>query len=325
MKHLIYAAALSICAAFGLAGAPTASAQTVSIATLPQGSVWNTMGNVIANTVRGDGVRMVVQPYGGNVAMMEALEQQLAEFGINDINDLIAAADGIDHYDGRPLGQLRVVARLTPTPIGLYVRDDLGISEMSALEGRRVSSGWDGFPIARSHVSAILATGGLSYDDVVGVPAPGLIQGSDDLASGRTDAAFFAVGGPKVAEVDATTGGVRFLTGASDADALAAIQAIRPAFYFSEVTPAPFRAGIDQAMMMVTWDSVLVAGAHVPDETVMALLASLAEGQTAMGDAYGPFRAFSIDKAYTDYPGATYHPGAVAFYEERGITLRAVE
>ncbi len=320
MRNLMLAAAVSLGAALTMAH--PATAQTVSIATLPQGSVWNTMGNVIAGAVRDDGVRMVVQPYGGNLAMMQALEQGLAEFSINDINDVIAAGEGIDHYEGQPQSNLRVIGKINPLPIGLYVRDDSGMTEMSDLAGRRVSSGWDGFPLANSHVSAILSTGGLTYDDVEGVPTPGLIRGSDDLAAGRTEAAFFAVGGPKVAEVDATVGGVRFLKGASDDAALARIQAIRPAFYFSEVMPAPFRVGIDEPMMMVTWDNVLLAGAHVPDDTVKALLASMADRKADMAEAFPPFGAFSIENAYVDYPGVTYHPGAVAFYEERGIDLK---
>lgn len=320
MNKIALAAAFVIGAISGMTA--VASAQTVSIATLPQGSVWNTMGNVIAGAVREEGVRMVVQPYGGNLAMMQALEQGLAEFSINDINDVIAAGEGIDHYQGQAQSNLRIVAKINPLPIGLYVRADSGMTDMSDLKNRRVSSGWDGFPLANSHVSALLATGGLTYDDVEGVPTPGLIRGSDDLAAGRTEAAFFAVGGPKVAEVNATVGGVRFLTGASDAATLAAIQAIRPAFYFSEVRPAPFRVGIEKPMMMVTWDNVLVAGAHVPDETVKALLASMAERQGDMAQAFPPFGAFGIERSYVDYPGAVYHTGAVAFFEERGIALQ---
>ena len=313
-------AGVAVAAALTVTSALPVHAATVSIATLPQGSVWNTMGNVIAGAVReGGDVRMVVQPYGGNLAMMQALDQRLAEFAINDVNDVIVAVAGEDIYEDEPQANLRVVAKLNPLPIGLYVRDSLGITELSELEGRKVSSGWDAFPLARSHVAAILSTGGLDYDDVVGVPVPGLIRGSDDLVSGRTDAAFFAVGGPKVAEVDAAVDGVRFLVGASDEAALERVQAIRPAFYFSEVEPAPFRVGIDEPMTMVTWDNVLVAGAHVSDETVSALLEAMAASAESMGEAYPPLRAFSIDAAWVDYPGVEYHPGATAFYEGRGI------
>ncbi|WP_119168519.1 TAXI family TRAP transporter solute-binding subunit [Algihabitans albus] len=314
-----------ICGAFALTlSMGAAVAQTVSIATLPQGSVWNTMGNVIAGAVREHGdIRMVVQPYGGNLAMMQAVHQGLAEFSINDINDVIVAVAGEADYRDNAQSELRVVAKLNALPVGLYVREDLGIDRIADLKGKRVSSGWNAFPIANAHVSAILTAGGLTYDDVVGVPVPGLIRGSDDLVSGRTDAAFFAVGGPKVAEVDAAVDGVRFLEIDSDPAALERIQAVRPAFYLSEVTPAPYRVGIEAPMMMVTWDNVLVAGAHVPDETVYALLAAMAEAEDALGEAYPPLRAFSVEAAYVDYPGATYHPGAVRFFEENAVAKRA--
>ena len=216
---------------------------------------------------------------------------------------------------------LRIVARINPFPVGLYVREDSGMTAVSDLVGRSVPSGWDAFPIARSHISAILAAGGLDWDDVEQVPVPELIRGSDDMASGRVDSAFFAVGGPKVAEVDASVGGVRFLTVDDNDETLARIREVRPAFYFSEIAPAPVRVGVPEPMMFVTWDNVLVAGAHVPDEQVQALLAVLFDNRDAIGAAYPPLLALNLETAFREYPGVEYHPGAVAFFDERGVTM----
>jgi TRAP-type uncharacterized transport system substrate-binding protein len=153
------------------------------------------------------------------------------------------------------------------------------------------------------------------------VPVPELIRGSDDMASGRVDSAFFAVGGPKVAEVNASVGGVRFLSVEANDETLARIREVRPAFYFSEVSPAPVRVGVPEPMMFVTWDNVLVAGAHVTDEQVQGLLAVLFDSREAIGAAYPPLLALNIQTAYRDYPGIAYHPGAVAFFEARGVAL----
>ena len=150
---------------------------------------------------------------------------------------------------------------------------------------------------------------------------PELIRGSDDMASGRVDSAFFAVGGPKVAEVDASVGGVRFLTVDDNDETLARIREVRPAFYFSEIAPAPVRVGVPEPMMFVTWDNVLVAGAHVPDEQVQALLAVLFDNRDAIGAAYPPLLALNLETAFREYPGVEYHPGAVAFFDERGVTM----
>jgi TRAP transporter TAXI family solute receptor len=305
----------------GMAGA--AQAQVQSFSTPPQGSVWNTMASVISGQARESaGLRMVVQPYGGNAQMMQAVDGALAEFSLNDVNDVITAVSGTGEY-ATPMPNLRVVARINPFPVGLYVKESSGMKSVADLAGHSVPSGWDAFPIARSHISAILAAGGLTWEDVKGVPVPELIRGSDDMASGRVDSAFFAVGGPKVAEVDASVGGVRFLTVEANDETLAKIQAVRPAFYFAEITPAPPRVGVIEPMMFVTWDNVLLAGAHVPDEQVQSLLAVLFDEKDAIGSAYPPLRALNIDTAYKDYPGVTYHPGAVAFFAERGIALSA--
>lgn len=301
--------------------APAANAQVQSFSTPPQGSVWNTMASVISGEARGSaGMRLVVQPYGGNAQMMQAVNDALAEFSLNDVNDVITAVTGTGDYP-TAMPNLRIVARVNPFPVGLYVKESSGMTAVADLKGRSVPSGWDAFPIARSHLTAILAAGGLTWDDVKQVPVPELIRGSDDMASGRVDSAFFAVGGPKVAEVDASVGGVRFLSVDANDETMAKIREVRPAFYFSEVTPAPVRVGVKEPMMFVTWDNVLVAGAHVSDEDVRKLLGVLFDQREAIGAAYPPLLALNLETAFKEYPGVEYHPGAVAFFEERGVSL----
>ncbi|WP_300057639.1 TAXI family TRAP transporter solute-binding subunit [Sulfitobacter sp.] len=301
--------------------APAVQAQVQSFSTPPQGSVWNTMASVISGQARKSaGMRLVVQPYGGNAQMMQAVNEALAEFSLNDVNDVITAVQGSGDYNAA-MPNLRIVARINPFPVGLYVKESSGLTSVADLEGRSVPSGWDAFPIARSHISAILAAGGIGWDDVDQVPVPELIRGSDDMASGRVDSAFFAVGGPKVAEVDASVGGVRFLGITANDETLAEIREVRPAFYFSEVTPAPVRVGVDEPMMFVTWDNVLVAGAHVPDEQVQSLLAVLFDEREAIGAAYPPLNALNLETAFKEFPGVDYHPGAVAFFAGRGVEM----
>lgn len=298
---------------------PPATAQVQSFSTPPQGSVWNTMASVISGEARETaGMRLVVQPYGGNAQMMQAVNDALAEFSLNDVNDVITAFTGTGEY-ATPMQNLRIVARINPFPVGLYVREASGIAHVSDLAGRSVPSGWDAFPIARAHISAILAAGGLTWDDVKQVPVPELIRGSDAMASGRVDSAFFAVGGPKVAEVDASVGGVRFLSIDTSDETLDKIRAVRPAFYFSEVQPAPFRVGVPEPMMFVTWDNVLVAGQHVPDDAVKNLLSVIFDQRDDIAAAYPPLGALNLETAHQAYPGVEYHPGAVAFFEERGV------
>ncbi|UOA33295.1 hypothetical protein DSM110093_03120 [Sulfitobacter sp. DSM 110093] len=308
-----------------VACAGAASAQVKSFASLPQGSAGNTMSTAIAAQARESiGMKLVVQPFGGSNQFQQIIENGQAEFAVNDINDLIVAVNGQHGYDN-PMKNLRVVARIIAVQVGLFVKADSGITSVEELVGKKVPSGWDAFPTGAANVAGILSAVGLGMDDVQAVPVPELIRGADALASGRTDTALFAVGAPKVAEVDASVGGVRFLSINADEAAAKAIKTVRPAYYLSKADPAPFRVGVPETMDFLTWDYVLLAGAHVPDEDVKALLSVVFDEAGKIGAAFPPLRAINIDTAYRAYPDVEYHAGAKAFFEERGIEQQAAD
>ncbi|GGB79616.1 TRAP ABC transporter [Marinobacterium zhoushanense] len=301
-------------------GASLASAQMLSFASPPQGSVWNTMSTAMANVARSEkDLNALVQPFSGNRAMMDAVDQGLAEFAINDVNDVIVAARGAEDYKDRKRSNLRVALRISPQPIGIFVRKDSGINSIQDLAGKRVAAGWNAFPLGRPHMAAMLATGGLGWDDVEQVPVPDLIRAADALASGRIDATYFAVGGPKVAEVDASVGGVKFIPVSSDPTANDAMAQIRPAFYYSVVKPAPHYAGVESPIEMVTWDNVLVVGAQVPEEEVYQMVASVLENKQKLSQLFPGFKALAVDAPYKIYPSLDYHPGAVRYFKEKGL------
>lgn len=299
----------------------TASAQMLSIASPPQGSVWNTMSNSIANVARSEaGQNVIVQPYSGNRAMMDAVDQGLAEFAINDVNDVIVAVSGEgDYAGGRKRQNLRIAMRISPQPIGIFVRKDSGINRIEDLAGKKVAAGWNAFPIGRSHMSAMLATGELTWDDVDNVPVPDLIRAADNLSSGRVDATYFAIGGPKVAEVNAAVGGVKFIPLNNDEKAKQAMLKIRPAFYFSDVKPAPHLVGIEEPIAMLTWDNVLVVNADVSDDDVYKLVESILGNKDALVKLFPVFRGMDVTAANKPYPGVEYHPGALRYLKEKGL------
>jgi len=132
----------TLAAAAALLAGTAAQAELVSIATLPQGSVFNTMGNVVAAEARkSTDLKPVVQPYGSNLSMLEALQQQLAEFTFLDVNDVATAVAGTNDYEGHQLDGLRVVARINPFPIGLFVKDGSELKTVADLKGHTVPSG----------------------------------------------------------------------------------------------------------------------------------------------------------------------------------------
>ena len=90
------------------------------------------------------------------------------------------------------------------------VRKDSGIDTVADLKGKRFPIGWQGFQQGIPLSNAMLATAGLSLDDMDGVPTANLLRAADDFKAGRLDATIFAIGAPKMAEVDAAVG-IKFL------------------------------------------------------------------------------------------------------------------
>ena len=91
---------------------------------------------------------------------------------------------------------------------------------------------------------AMLATGGLTDDDVKPVMVPNVLRGADDFMAGANDMFMFSFGGPKVREADATVGGVRAIEVGRVSEAS---RKIFPYGYFTEVKPIPAYVGVEQA------------------------------------------------------------------------------
>jgi uncharacterized protein len=66
---------------------------------------------------------------------------------------------------------------------------------------------------------------------------------------------------------------------------------------------------------IVQWNAVL-AGAHVPDETVYKLIKALADNANRVRSIHPSLAQFAIDKVVRNPTQLSYHPGAERFYRE---------
>ncbi|MFM1856622.1 MAG: hypothetical protein RLZ83_1931, partial [Pseudomonadota bacterium] len=198
--------------AAGLLLTANAVAQTVSISTLPPGAINNVQTQAIAKVVQEQtGIQMRVITFNSPAASMAAVQAGQAAFTFMSNDEVGIALRGKDEHAGKPLDKLRLAATVFPFKVGVLVRKDSGIKTVADLKGKRFPIGWQGFPQGIALSSAILATAGLTLDDTKGVQTANLLRAADDFKSGRLDATVFAIGAPKMAEVDAAVG-IRFLS-----------------------------------------------------------------------------------------------------------------
>lgn len=311
--------------AAGAIAATPAAAATVSISTLPPGAINNVQAQAIAKVVQEHSdLQMRVVTFNSPGAIMGSTQAGQTNFSFISTDETGAAYDGSPPYEGKAMKDLRVAATIFPFKVGLVVRNDSDIKSIADLKGKRIPTGWQGFQQGLFLLDAMLATGGTNLDKLASegeaVPTANLLRGADDLKADRIDVTQFAVGAPKMAELDsAIPGGIRFLSLKDTPETQKAMAAVRPEYHLAMQKPAPHLAGIHGDTTLMEYAMVVVANKNVSDDTVYELVKAIYENKAALVAGHPSFNAMTQQGLATPQPRVAYHPGAIKFYKEVGI------
>ena len=207
--------ALKTLTAIGVATAfvsGTANAQTVAIGST-KGSMVAAMTVAISKIVSGKTIlKMRRQVMGGTQKYIPVVDAGELQFGLSNIVQYTMAKEGRD-LSKRPYKNLQLVATLMRFRTGLLVRNDSNIKTMEDLRGKRMAAGFKGAPLFQTYYGAFLTNGGMTWDDVVKVPAVGLRQHWNMFKQGKIDVAMGGVGGGPNKDMNAKIpSGVRYLS-----------------------------------------------------------------------------------------------------------------
>ncbi|MDX3894213.1 TAXI family TRAP transporter solute-binding subunit [Pusillimonas sp.] len=298
----------------------TSAAQTVGFATFPPGSANYISVNVLAATVQEKtGLKLRVKPLRGGKAVQMDVNNGQSAFGIINADNLQSALEGIGEFEGTPLKNLRIAFRVRTLPLAFFVKEDSPIKTIADIKGKRFPSQWSAFSDAITLSQAIMATEGLTYEDIVGVPVTNIVRGADEFKAGRLDVGFFAVGAPQVSEIDAAVGGIRFLSIDKTPEKEAAMQKFRSGYFIHTVNPSPANKGINEPTNVLGVDSLIIVNADVDDETIAKVLEAVHSSKPELVKGHPSFNGFDPDLMAQHYAGMQYHAGAIAWYKAKGI------
>jgi TRAP transporter TAXI family solute receptor len=304
---------------FGLAGA--AAAQTVAISTLPPGAINNVQAAAVAKVVQeSTDLQMRLITFNSPAAIIGAVQNGQAEFAYTSSEEAGDAFHGANAYSGSAMPDLRVAFTVFPFRVGIIVRNDSDIKTVADLKGKRVGTEWTGFKQGIALWNGLLANAGLNLDDVDPVPTTDLLRAADDFKAGRSDAFMFAVGGPKVAEANAAiAGGVRFLSLEDSPEAEARMAAVRQEYRVAEQQPAPHLAGIQGPTNLMQYHILVLTHKDAPDDLVHKVVEAVHPNKEALVAGHPTFNAFTPEGMATPHERLEYHPGAIAFFKEKGV------
>ena len=303
--------------AFGAAFVSTAAfAQAVGFATLPPGSLNHTTASAVAKvlTEKG-GMTMLVQPTAGDNVIIPMVNRNESLMGIANAPETAMAI-----HEGKQ-SDVRLLSVAHTLQTAFFVRKDSNLKTLADMKGKRVALGYSAMRTIDLLTRAMLATAGLTEKDVKPVLVPNVVRSADDFASGAADMFFFAFGGPKVRETDASIP-LRVLE--IDEKGMAAARKVTPYGFLTSVKPGPIYIGVEKPMKVYSFDNLFLVNAKTSDEVVYKILDTLEKNKPDLVAVQPVLRAFTTANGYKKYD-IPYHPGALKYYKEHNIQAKPLD
>lgn len=327
--------------AVAMVAAGVACAQSVGLGTGPVGSFTNNLGYVIAGVAtQGAGVAARAQPYDGARQQLGLTSSGDLAFSLTSIQELRAAVHGTEQFEGSAFPNLRAVARLAEMRAAFFVRRDSGINSIEELRGMRVPVGYESQATESAALTALLAAGGLTTKDVVGVEFQSTEDGMAAFVEGGADAMMALVFDLALIGADRALGAergtrldsrIKMLEIPEDPEAVAAMTAAFPDASVVITNPLEGRPdverlrntrlpGVGEETRTMAYDILISASTETDEDLVYMIVKALAASTSAFLVTGEPqYVSFSADRMAPQYDGVEYHPGAIRYYSEKGI------
>jgi TRAP transporter TAXI family solute receptor len=305
---------------FGLllcTGQTAAQTRRITIGANPAGTNFNLVAGGFAKALQESlGLPSIVRPYSGSSVYIPMLERGEITLGINSGIDSYLSFSGEAPYPAA-MRQLRTLMAVYPLGYMYWVRARSNLRRVEDLRGQRVVLNYRGLvPLDRLN-RAILASGSLTEDDVIAVPAAGLPEGARLVSEGRADAVAMGYRLPLVRQMHAgIPGGLRFLTMGRDESSVARLM---PGADVITVNPGPAVVGIDEPTRTAVYDTYLNTGTHLTADDAYRITAALHAAWAELRGDYAVLQPVEPESLAPAAPPVPYHDGAVRYLTEQGI------
>lgn len=260
--------------------------------------------------------QLTVTSTGASKANIQEIEDGGADLALVQNDVMYYAYTGTDLFESEgAYDSFRTIAGIYDETVQIVTCDG-SIQTVADLKGKSVSVG-DAGSGTEFNAKQILGAYGLTFDDITVVNAS-FADSADSLKDGKIDAAFVVAGAPTTAVVDlATMKDVHLVQ--LDAEHIAALQEDYN-FYTETIIPAGTYNGIEEDSTTVSVRATLVCYTELSEEAIYELTKALFENQEALAQGHAKFELLNLEDAVKGI-SVPFHPGAIKYYEEQGITV----
>jgi len=304
--------------------------RSVTIGTNPAGTVFYALASGLAKVASDAGpIPTTIQPYTGTSTFLPLLNNGELDFAIVNGVDMGMAylgpqklkVGGKNDFPHSP--NIRLVMRGAPLMIGLLVKKDSPLKSIQDIKGKRVTGEYPAHQAVWFNVFGLLATAGLSWKDVNVVPVPAVNDGVDALVQGRAEVTAHAVNSAKIREADAAVG-IRHLPADCSPEGNKRVRQAVPGYY-GRVVKAGGAAAMVVDTCVIAYDIYFSTHKASPDHVVTAILKAIWDNAEKLQPIHPGFKEWTQDRAATADATIPYHPGAIKFYQGKGVWKKELD
>jgi uncharacterized protein len=303
-----------------MCSAALAQMKTLSIATGGTGGVFYPLGGGLANLLsKLPGIQATAEVTGGSVDNLKLIGSGQSEIAFTQADAVYDAVNGLDKFKSGKLA-IRTLMVLYPNQMHVVTVDGTGINKVADLRGKRVSTGSPG---SATEVFAfrVLEASGLDKDRDVKRERLGAAESVNAIKDRKIDAFFWVGGLPTSAVTDlGATPGVKLKLIDHD-DAVAKMNAKYDNLYATSVIKAGTYPGQDKDNLnSVVWN-LLVTGDRMSDDMAYSIVKTIFDKQQDLIAVHHEAENFTLKAQVKSNSTAPWHPGALKYFAERGVTM----
>jgi TRAP transporter TAXI family solute receptor len=313
---------IGFAAAFAVAASTLAQAQNISIATGGTGGVYYPLGGGMAAVLSKyvTGMQATAEVTGGSVANLQLIGTGKPYLAMTMADAGLDALKGQDKFAGAPV-PVRTLMVMYPNRMHVVTIEGTGITKMSDLKGKRVSTGSGG---SATEVMAfrVIEAAGLDKDKDLKRERLGAAESVNAIKDRKIDAFFWVGGLPTAAVTDlANTPGIKIKM-IDHANLVAAMNKKYGNLYVQDVIGKDVYRGMETDNKQATVMNLLVANASMDEKTAYDILKAIFEHKDDLVRVHKEAENFKLENQKLAASPLPWHPGAVKYFGEKGIKLK---
>ncbi|MBL8341653.1 MAG: TAXI family TRAP transporter solute-binding subunit [Rubrivivax sp.] len=305
----------------GLASSFGVGAQNISIATGGTGGVYYPMGGGMAAVLSKHvpGMQATAEVTGGSVDNLKLIGSGKPYIGLSMADAALDAHRGEDKFKSGKIG-VKTLMVLYPNRMHVVSVEGRGITKMSDLKGKRVSTGSPG---SATEVMAfrIIEAAGLDKDKDMKRERLGVAESVNAVKDGKIDAFFWVGGLPTAAVTDLANTPNTKLVMVDHAEVVAAMNKKYGNLYVEDAIPMATYKGMSADNKQATVMNILVAHESMDDKTAHAIVKAIFDKRDDLIAVHKEAANFKLENQKTGATPIPWHPGAVRYFAEKGIKL----